>query len=147
MAPRGTLEVQLVGAKELKNMDVAMMDPYCVITYKDQQKKSGVARGQGSMPDWNETLLFTIAGAEDDLGIKIYDQDSGSLDDYVGELKIPLDAIVTDTGCEGRMPPTPYEVMRHDKVKGEITIGLYFNPEPGHENRGDCCDDEEEEED
>ena len=143
MAPRGTLEVTLVGAKDLKNMDkMGMMDPYVVFTYKDQEKKSQVANGQGSEPDWNETFLFTIAGAEDELRLKIYDEDSGNPDDYVGELSIPLDAIVTDTGAEGRMPPTPYEVMRNDKIKGEITIGLFFNPEPGSGDRD--CDEEDE---
>ncbi|KAI5328861.1 hypothetical protein L3X38_028258 [Prunus dulcis] len=159
MAPRGTLEVTLVGAKDLKNMDtMGMMDPYVVFTYKDQEKKSQVANGQGSEPDWNETFLFTIAGAEDELRLKLYDEDSGSTDDSVGELTIPLDAIVTDSGCEGRMPATPYDVMRNDKVRGEITIGLFFNPEPGSGDRdygsgdrdygsGDRdCDEEEEDE-
>lgn len=49
-------------------------------------RKKCVCAGQGSEPDWNETFLFTIAGAEDELRLKLYDEDSGSTDDDVGEL-------------------------------------------------------------
>lgn len=38
------------------------------------------------MPDWKEAMIFTIAGAKGELRIKIYDDDSGTTDDYVREL-------------------------------------------------------------
>ncbi|XP_068307118.1 elicitor-responsive protein 3-like isoform X1 [Pyrus communis] len=123
--PRGTLEVNLVNAKGLKNTEFfGNMDPYVIITCKKQQKKSKVATAQGSNPEWNESFVFGVADGVTELHLMIMDKDTGSADDFVGELSIPLRTIYE----EGKLPPMKYNVLRNKKYRGEIKIGFTFTP-------------------
>ncbi|CAI9292204.1 hypothetical protein Lser_V15G31642 [Lactuca serriola] len=122
--PEGTLEVLVVSAKGLENADVLCnMDPYVIITYRSQEKKSNVASGKGSNPEWNETFLFDVSSKETaDLKIKIMDSDTGNADDLVGHASISLDALFHD----GDIPAKSYNVMKDDAYCGEIRVGLNF---------------------
>ncbi|CDP19756.1 unnamed protein product [Coffea canephora] len=125
---RGTLEVLLVSAKGLENTDLlSNMDPYAIITCRTQEKKSSVASGQGSEPEWNETFLFTISEGVTELKIKLMDSDNLTNDDFVGESTIPLGAVL----AEGSVPIASYNVVKDDKYCGEIRIGLNFKREAG----------------
>ncbi|CAN6586108.1 unnamed protein product [Malus baccata var. baccata] len=116
--PRGTLEVNLVNAKGLKNTEFfGNMDPYVIITCKKQQKKSKVATAQGSNPEWNESFVFSVADGVTELHLMIMDKDTGTADDFVGELR-----------QEGKLPPMKYNVLRNKKYRGEIKIGFTFTP-------------------
>ncbi|KAL0373231.1 UNVERIFIED_CONTAM: Elicitor-responsive protein 3 [Sesamum calycinum] len=123
---RGTLEVLLVGAKGLENTDfLSNMDPYVTITCRTQEKKSSVASGKGSDPEWNETFVFALSDDVPELLIKILDSDGVSGDDFVGEAKIPLEPLF----AEGSIPPTSYNVVKDEEYCGEIRVGLNFTPE------------------
>ncbi|XP_068315107.1 16 kDa phloem protein 2-like isoform X1 [Pyrus communis] len=128
--PLGTLEVLLVEAKGLKNKDflsVNKMDPYVIFTVKTQEKKSTVAKGKGSDPEWNESFLFTVTDDVSELRLKIMDKDTFTKDDFVGEAIVPLEPLFAD----GRLPPTAYNIVNKDQeYRGEIIIGLTFTPEP-----------------
>ncbi|KAL2461596.1 C2 domain-containing protein [Abeliophyllum distichum] len=123
--PLGTLEVLLVSAKGLENTDfLSNMDPYAILTCRTQEKKSSVATGKGTNPEWNETFLFTVSDGVVELKIKIMDKDSLTDDDFVGEATIPLGPVC----AEGNIPPTMYNVVKDDRYCGEIRVGLVFNP-------------------
>ncbi|KAK1420180.1 hypothetical protein QVD17_21565 [Tagetes erecta] len=121
----GTLEVLLVSAKGLEDTDLlCKMDPYVILTYKTQEKKSTVASGKGSNPQWDETFLFNVSSKDStDLKIKIMDSDgSMGTDDLVGHGSISLDALFRD----GDIPAKSYNIMKDDAYCGEIRIGLNF---------------------
>ncbi|KAJ9539387.1 hypothetical protein OSB04_032120 [Centaurea solstitialis] len=135
--PEGTLEVTLISAKGLENTDVfCNMDPYVAISYRSQEKKSSVASGKGSNPEWNETFLFDVSSNDStDLKVRIMDSDAGTADDLVGHARqvaladfvtykklIPLDTLFQD----GDIPATSYNVMKDDKYCGEIRLSLNF---------------------
>ncbi|XP_024992346.1 elicitor-responsive protein 3-like [Cynara cardunculus var. scolymus] len=122
--PEGTLEVTLVSAKGLENTDVLCnMDPYVILSYRSQEKKSSVAAGKGSNPEWNETFLFDVSSKDSaELKIKIMDSDSGTADDFVGHASISLDTLFQD----GEIPATSYNVMKDDAFCGEIRLSLNF---------------------
>ncbi|XP_073278405.1 elicitor-responsive protein 3-like [Primulina huaijiensis] len=124
--PRGTLEVLLVSAKGLDDTDfLSNMDPYAVVTCRTQEKKSSVAKGQGSSPEWNETFLFTVSSGVTEIRIKLMDSDNFSSDDFVGEAIIPLEpAFVVEA-----MPPAAYNVVKDEQYCGEIRVGLKFFPQ------------------
>ncbi|KAF5193545.1 Elicitor-responsive protein [Thalictrum thalictroides] len=123
----GTLEVLLVGAKGLENSDfLCNMDPYVTLTCRTQEQKSSVASGQGSEPEWNETFVFNVSNGVSKLDIKILDSDTGSEDDLVGEVSIPLEPLFV----EGSLPPTSYNVVKNQEYCGEIRVGLTFTPDP-----------------
>ena len=53
--PQGTLEVQVIEAKKLRDTDVfGKMDPYVVLTYGSSQFKTTVKNNAGRNAMWNE---------------------------------------------------------------------------------------------
>ncbi|KAK9056199.1 hypothetical protein SSX86_027288 [Deinandra increscens subsp. villosa] len=125
MPEEGTLEVLLVSAKGLQDTDLLCnMDPYVILAYRSQEKKSTIASGKGTTPEWNETFLFNVSSKDStDLKIKIMDSDGGvGVDDFVGHGSIPLDTLFQD----GEIPAKSYHVMKDDAYCGEIRIGLSF---------------------
>ncbi|XP_021813767.1 elicitor-responsive protein 1 [Prunus avium] len=68
------------------------MDPYVLIQYKGQERKSSVAREQGSSPVWNERFTFRAeypgSGEQYKVTLKIMDKDTFTADDYIGEATI-----------------------------------------------------------
>ncbi|XP_060207105.1 elicitor-responsive protein 3 isoform X1 [Lycium barbarum] len=133
---RGKLEVLLVGAKGLDNTDFFNnMDPYVVLTCRSQEKKSSVAAGKGSEPEWNETFVFSISEGVEELFLKIMDSDSVGEDDFVGEAKIAIEPVFS----EGSIPTTCYNVVKDEEYCGEIRVGLTFTPEE-YSERG--CEEE-----
>ncbi|KAF7848692.1 hypothetical protein BT93_L1728 [Corymbia citriodora subsp. variegata] len=128
--PQGQLEVLLVGAKGLENTDfLSNMDPYVILTCRTQEKKSSVASGKGTEPEWNETFLFTVSDGVSELRLKLMDSDNFSSDDVVGEVTIPLEPVF----MEGNVPPAAYNVVKDEEYCGEIRIGLTFTPEERNE--------------
>ncbi|URE17989.1 C2 domain-containing protein [Musa troglodytarum] len=123
---RGTLEVLLVSAKGLEDVDFfGKMDPYAVLMYRSQEQKSSTASGAGSDPEWHETFVFNnVSDNVSELIVKIMDSDTFSKDDFVGEAKIPLEAVF----AEGSLPPTIYSVVKDQRYCGEIKVGLTFTP-------------------
>ncbi|RVX09033.1 Elicitor-responsive protein 3 [Vitis vinifera] len=138
--PQGTLEVLLVSAKGLENTDFLCFDSereflalgfdlglvtWILMSFSLaalRSRKSSVASGKGSDPEWNEHFVFTISEGISELTIKIMDSDSGSGDDFVGEASIPLEALFT----EGSLEPAPYNVVKDQEYCGEIRVGLTF---------------------
>ncbi|KAI3963017.1 hypothetical protein MKW98_028957 [Papaver atlanticum] len=129
--PQGILHVILISAKGLKNTDfLSNMDPYAVLTCRTQEKKSGVATGRGSEPEWNESFLFTISEGASELLIKLWDNDTGRKDDVIGLATIPLEPVFEG----GSVPDGIYNVVKDEEYCGEIKLSLLFSPE--EESRG-----------
>ncbi|XP_021295944.1 elicitor-responsive protein 1 [Herrania umbratica] len=130
----GILEVLLVRAKGLEDTDfLGGMDPYVIIQYKGQERKSSVARGAGSSPSWNERFTFTVEypGSGDDykLTLKIMDKDTFSADDFLGQATIYVEdllAIGAENG-NAELHPSKYSVVQADlSYCGEIQVGVTF---------------------
>ncbi|MCL7035507.1 hypothetical protein MKW94_018307 [Papaver nudicaule] len=138
---RGTLEVLLVDASELKNTDfIGKMDPYVVIQFGNQRRKSTVARGEGRAPLWNEKFTFDVEypdNARDEhhqykLNFTIMDKDRFSRDDFVGESTIYVRDVISLGVQNGtsEIRASTYRVVLHNKTySGEIRIGLSFTRE------------------
>ncbi|KAG8391783.1 hypothetical protein BUALT_Bualt01G0222900 [Buddleja alternifolia] len=121
--PQGTLEVHLVSASGLENTDFLFnMDAYCILTCHNQEKKSKVASGEGSKPKWDETFLFKVTDNVTELKIRIMDKDTFTADDFVGEVRIPLEPVFEEDMVE----PTSYNVVKDEKYCGGVRVGLKF---------------------
>ncbi|XP_047254004.1 elicitor-responsive protein 3-like isoform X1 [Capsicum annuum] len=119
----GTLEVFLENAKGLEEQNwLTSMNPYVVITCRTQEKESGVASGEGSAPEWNETFVFTISGDVEEITLKIMDKNTFSSDDFVGEATISLHEVLR----EGEVSARSYNVVKDEEYCGEIKLGLTF---------------------
>ncbi|KAJ6892160.1 16 kDa phloem protein 1-like [Populus alba x Populus x berolinensis] len=151
----GILEVKLVKAKGLGNPDFfglscycssssTNMDPYVLVKYKSQERKSKVARGQGGRPVWNETLTFKVEypgqGGDYKLILKIMDRDTFSADDSVGEATIyvkDLLALGVENGT-AELQTQKYRVVNADKsYRGEIQVGVTFTLKAEEEDAGE----------
>ncbi|KAK7251275.1 hypothetical protein RIF29_34327 [Crotalaria pallida] len=130
--PQGSLDVLLVSAKGLENTDyLCNMDPFVILTCRTQQQQSSIASGKGSDPEWNENFVFNLSEGVSELKLKIMDSDTGTANDLVGEVTIPLEPLF----MEGNLPPTAYNVVKDGEYRGEIRVGLTFTPD-GRRERG-----------
>ncbi|XP_042476203.1 elicitor-responsive protein 1-like [Macadamia integrifolia] len=133
----GILEVLLVDARGLEESDFfGRSDPYMLIEYKSQERKSSVRQGEGRNPVWNERFSFRVQyrGADDDqhkLFLRIMDKDTFSADDFIGEATIYLNDLF-EMGVENgvaELNPCKYNVIKTDQTYcGEIRVGLTFTP-------------------
>ncbi|KAI4370595.1 hypothetical protein MLD38_018933 [Melastoma candidum] len=138
----GILEILLVNAKGLGDTDFfGKMDPYVLIQFKSQERKSSVAREQGSNPSWNETFTFRVeypgtSNGHDKLTLKIMDKDTFSSDDLIGHATIFVGDLISQGAENGtaEMHPTKHRVVRVDgSYCGEIQVGMKFNLREEHQ--------------
>ncbi|KAK4801191.1 hypothetical protein SAY86_021678 [Trapa natans] len=111
---QGKLQVVLVSAKGLENTDfLCDMDPYVILSCRTQEKKSSVASGKGTQPEWNETFIFTLSSDVSELKLKIMDSDTGTADDIVGEAMNAMIEISTRRALgDGSSPRSMIECER-----------------------------------
>ncbi|KAL0003122.1 hypothetical protein SO802_016903 [Lithocarpus litseifolius] len=121
--------MSVIGSKRLKGS----MDPYVLIQYKSQERKSSVARGQGGSPVWNEKITFRVEypgqGDQYKFILKIMDKDTFSTDDFIGQATIYVEDLMA-VGVEkgtAELHPRKYSVVRKDQSYcGEIEVGVTF---------------------
>ncbi|KAF6162492.1 hypothetical protein GIB67_026330 [Kingdonia uniflora] len=150
----GILEVLLVDACCLKDTDcfgifscgifacccgkdtkfIGKMDPYVLIHFGNEERKSKVARWQGGNPVWNEKFTFEAEypGEKNDLyklTFKIMDEDTLTGGDFVGESVIYVKDVISLGVEEGtiELPTAKYSVVLQDKrYYGDIRVGVKF---------------------
>ncbi|KAI5071608.1 hypothetical protein GOP47_0013859 [Adiantum capillus-veneris] len=122
----GSLELHLVQGHGLISADAFdKSDPYAIITCNKQTVKSKVMENAGSDPLWNQTFAFVIDSEVTEAIIRLYDRDTYTADDPLGNAKIPLQMVFV----EGCVPPTDYKVFNSlRQEQGEIKVGLKFVP-------------------
>ncbi|KAI3866961.1 hypothetical protein MKX03_022004 [Papaver bracteatum] len=105
----GLLEIMLVDAQGLPESDVVgKMDPYVLIQYKTHKLKSYVAKE----PNGHYDVRF-----------KIFDRDTLSADDLIGETTISVKDIV-ELGVEkGKATVEPRKYSVFESKNGELTAG------------------------
>ncbi|KAG5557650.1 hypothetical protein RHGRI_007785 [Rhododendron griersonianum] len=144
----GVMEVRLVGARGLKNNEFfgGGIDPYVVMQYKSQERKSSVARGEGGSPVWNEKFTFRVEypGVGDSpqykLILNLMDKDTFSTDDFLGQATIYLEELLAQGVEKGNaeLHPRKYSVVSSDKSYcGEIQVGFKFTPKVQEEEEDD----------
>ncbi|KAI3888178.1 hypothetical protein MKX03_020576 [Papaver bracteatum] len=134
---RGTLEVLLVDAYKLKDTDFfGKMDPYVIIQFGNQKRKSTVARGEGKAPVWNEKFTFDVEypdNIRDELNLTIMDKDWFSRDDFVGESTINLTDVLSFGVKNGRSEiRVSSPVLLNKTYSGEIRVGISFTRKDGN---------------
>ncbi|CAA6654989.1 unnamed protein product [Spirodela intermedia] len=109
------------------------MDPYVILRYMGQERKSRVLREGGSNPTWNETFTFQAEYPAPDhqhnLVLKIMDEDTFSADDFAGAATINVGDLL-QLGAEkgsAELPPHRYRVVLADRsYQGDIRVGVSF---------------------
>ncbi|KAG2592858.1 hypothetical protein PVAP13_5NG582800 [Panicum virgatum] len=131
---KGVLEVHLVDARGLSGSDfLGKIDPYVIVQYRSQERKSSVARDQGRNPCWNEVFKFQInssaSSAQHKLILRIMDHDHFSSDDFLGEATIDVTDIISLGAERGsyHLNAGKHNVVLADSTyHGEIKVGITF---------------------
>ncbi|PRQ55318.1 putative Arf GTPase activating protein [Rosa chinensis] len=90
----GLIKVNVVRGTNLVVRDVVTSDPYVILALGHQSVKTRVIKNNLN-PVWNESLMLSIPEQIPPLKVLVYDKDTFTTDDYMGEAEIDIQPLVT----------------------------------------------------
>ncbi|TKY49695.1 ADP-ribosylation factor GTPase-activating protein AGD11 [Spatholobus suberectus] len=90
----GLIKVNVVKGTNLAVRDVMTSDPYVIISLGHQSVKTRVIKNNLN-PVWNESLMLSIPDHIPPLKVVVYDKDTFSTDDFMGEAEINIQPLLT----------------------------------------------------
>ncbi|XP_010256916.1 PREDICTED: elicitor-responsive protein 1-like [Nelumbo nucifera] len=138
----GILQVLLIDAEFIINKELlGKMDPYVLIKFGNEERKSSVAKGQGKKPVWNEKFNFKAEyPGQHKVIFRVMDKDTFSADDFIGESTIYIKDLLSQGVEVGKseLPLSKYRLVLDDlNYSGEIRIGITFTSKAEEEMEGD----------
>ncbi|KAG6787724.1 hypothetical protein POTOM_003768 [Populus tomentosa] len=89
----GLIKVNVVKGTNLAVRDVLTSDPYVIIGLGQQSVRTRVIKNNLN-PIWNESLMLSIPEQIPPLKVLVYDKDTFSTDDFMGEAEIDIQPLV-----------------------------------------------------
>ncbi|KAG0503122.1 hypothetical protein HPP92_003194 [Vanilla planifolia] len=89
----GLIKVNIIRGTNLAVRDVVTSDPYVILTLGHQTMKTRVVKSTLN-PVWNERLMLSIPDPVPPLRLQVYDKDTFSTDDKMGEAEIDIQPLV-----------------------------------------------------
>ncbi|CAO2196234.1 unnamed protein product [Urochloa humidicola] len=145
----GLIKVDIIRGTNLAIRDVMSSDPYVIINLGHQSMKTKVIKSSLN-PVWNERLMLSIPDPVPLLKLQVYDKDTFTTDDRMGEAEINIEPLVaaarayeastiTDTAQLNKwmakdgiwIPRDSAISIINGKVKQLVTVRLQ-NVERGH---------------
>ncbi|KAK8961993.1 putative ADP-ribosylation factor GTPase-activating protein AGD11 [Platanthera guangdongensis] len=90
----GLIKVNIIRGTNLAVRDVVSSDPYVILTLGHQTMKTRVVKSNLN-PVWNEQVMFSIPDPVPPLRLQVYDKDTFSTDDRMGEAEIDIQPLVS----------------------------------------------------
>ncbi|CAN4081548.1 unnamed protein product [Withania somnifera] len=90
----GLVKVNVVRGTNLAVRDVVTSDPYVILSLGSQSVKTRVIKNNLN-PVWNEKLMLSIPENVPPLKVLVYDKDTFTTDDFMGEAEIDIQPLVT----------------------------------------------------
>ncbi|KAK9085836.1 hypothetical protein Sjap_026247 [Stephania japonica] len=90
----GLLKVKVIEGKTLAVRDMLSSDPYVVLTLGHQRVQTQVISSNLN-PVWNEELMLSVPEKFGAVKLQVYDQDTFSADDIMGEAEIDIQPLIT----------------------------------------------------
>ncbi|KAK4488106.1 hypothetical protein RD792_003852 [Penstemon davidsonii] len=104
----GLLKVKIHKGTNLAVRDMLSSDPYVVLTLGHQKVQTSVMKSNLN-PVWNEELMLSVPQNYGAIKLQVYDHDTFSADDIMGEAEIDIQPMITsatafgDAGMFGNM--------------------------------------------
>lgn len=96
----GLIKVNIIKGTNLAIRDVVSSDPYVILSLGHQSMKTRVIKSSLN-PVWNERLMLAIPHPIPPLKVQVYDKDTFSTDDRMGEAEIDIQPLVSAAkACE-----------------------------------------------
>ncbi|KAL4290660.1 hypothetical protein GQ457_14G018640 [Hibiscus cannabinus] len=89
----GLIKVNVVKGTNLAVRDMVSSDPYVILTLGHQSVKTRVIKNNLN-PVWNESLMLSIPENIPHLKVIVYDKDTFSHDDFMGDAEIDIQPLV-----------------------------------------------------
>ncbi|CAI9783484.1 unnamed protein product [Fraxinus pennsylvanica] len=104
----GMLKVKVLKGTNLAIRDMLSSDPYVILTLGQQKAQTAVVKSNLN-PVWNEELMLSVPQNCGPIKLQVFDYDTFSADDIMGEAEIDIQPIITsamafgDAGMFGNM--------------------------------------------
>ncbi|XP_010246871.1 PREDICTED: probable ADP-ribosylation factor GTPase-activating protein AGD11 [Nelumbo nucifera] len=96
----GLIKVNVVKGTNLAIRDVVSSDPYVILSLGQQSMKTRVIKNNLN-PVWNERILLSIPEPVPPLKVQVFDKDTFSQDDHMGEAEIDIQPLLSAAkSCE-----------------------------------------------
>ncbi|XWS08309.1 hypothetical protein CRYUN_Cryun41cG0068500 [Craigia yunnanensis] len=89
----GLVKVNVVKGTNLAIRDIVTSDPYVILALGQQSVKTRVIKNNLN-PVWNESLMLSIPENIPPLKVLVYDKDTFSTDDFMGDAEIDIQPLV-----------------------------------------------------
>ncbi|XP_031504098.1 probable ADP-ribosylation factor GTPase-activating protein AGD11 isoform X2 [Nymphaea colorata] len=89
----GLIKVNVIRGTNLAVRDVVTSDPYVMLTMGNQTLKTRVIKSNLN-PVWNEKVVLSIPDTVPPLKLQVYDKDTFSADDRMGEAEVDIQPLV-----------------------------------------------------
>ncbi|KAI5446816.1 ADP-ribosylation factor GTPase-activating protein agd12, variant 2 [Lathyrus oleraceus] len=96
----GMLKVKVIKGTDLAIRDIKSSDPYVVLNLGTQTIQTSVVKSNLN-PVWNEEHMLSVPEDYGQLKLKVYDHDTFSADDIMGEADIDLQSLITSAMAFG----------------------------------------------
>uniref|UniRef100_A0A1D1YH19 Putative ADP-ribosylation factor GTPase-activating protein AGD11 n=3 Tax=Anthurium amnicola TaxID=1678845 RepID=A0A1D1YH19_9ARAE len=90
----GLIKVNVIRGTNLAIRDVMSSDPYVILSLGHQSMKTRVIKSNLN-PIWNESLMLSIPDPIPPLKLQVYDKDTFTTDDRMGEAEIDIQPLVS----------------------------------------------------
>ncbi|CAI9788014.1 unnamed protein product [Fraxinus pennsylvanica] len=96
----GMLKITIIKGTNLAVRDMLSSDPYVVLTLGKQKAQTAVVRSSLS-PVWNEELMLSVPQDFGAIKLQVFDYDTFSADDIMGEAEIDIQPIISSAMAFG----------------------------------------------
>lgn len=94
----GLLRIRVRRGMDLISGDTTGSDPFVVVTMADQKLKTRVVKNQCN-PEWNDELTLSIKDITTPIKLTVYDKDTFTVDDVLGEADIDIKPYIECVGA------------------------------------------------
>ncbi|GAB4840705.1 ADP-ribosylation factor GTPase-activating protein agd12 [Ancistrocladus abbreviatus] len=125
----GVLKVKVLYGTNLAIRDMLSSDPYVVLTLGQQTVQTSVM-GSNLNPVWNEELMLSVPQQYGPLRVRVFDYDTFSADDIMGEAEVDLQPLITsamaygDPGMFGNMQIGKWLKSHDNALMEDSTINI-----------------------
>lgn len=125
----GLLKIKVVKGTNLAVRDMITSDPYVMLTIGHQTVKTRVIKSNLN-PVWNEELMLSIPNAMPPLKVKVFDKDTFSSDDSMGEAEVDIEPLVSaakaymNAGVVGTMQIAKWLATADNALASDSIINL-----------------------
>lgn len=96
----GHLKITILQGANLAVRDMLSSDPYVVLTLAEQKAQTTIQKSNLN-PIWNEELMLSVPEESGPVKLQVYDYDTFSADDIMGEAEIDIQPMITSAMAYG----------------------------------------------